>query len=149
MYSYKYFMEKREDMGARAFNQEYLGNPVDEESSNFTAVSNDLKPVLFANPAVGYAEIAVYLYLAMHVQVSEDAGKGTPNGKQGYAYTTKARMQGELAIGKTKLNRSLDVLEAEGLIKAREVANKYGGKPLKEYRLSDEWKGAFADRSTI
>ena len=45
--------------------------------SNFTAVSNDLKPVLFANPAVGYAEIAVYLYLAMHVQVSEDAGKGT------------------------------------------------------------------------
>ena len=29
--------------------------------------------VLFANPAVGYAEIAVYLYLAMHVQVSEDA----------------------------------------------------------------------------
>ena len=28
MYSYKYFMEKREDMGARAFNQEYLGNPV-------------------------------------------------------------------------------------------------------------------------
>ena len=87
--------------------------------------------------------------LNARIYVSEDAGKGTPNGKQGYAYTTKARMQGELAIGKTKLNRSLDVLEAEGLIKAREVANKYGGKPLKEYRLSDEWKGALADRSTI
>lgn len=35
MYSYKYFMEKREEMGARAFNQEYLGNPVDEESQIF------------------------------------------------------------------------------------------------------------------
>ena len=35
MYSYKYFMEKREEMGARAFNQEYLGNPVDEESQVF------------------------------------------------------------------------------------------------------------------
>ena len=30
-------MEKREDMGARAFNQEYLGNPVDEESQVFRA----------------------------------------------------------------------------------------------------------------
>ncbi|MCZ0829046.1 phage terminase large subunit, partial [Brevibacillus laterosporus] len=28
-------MEKREAMGARAFNQEYLGNPVDEESQIF------------------------------------------------------------------------------------------------------------------
>jgi predicted phage terminase large subunit-like protein len=35
MYSYKYFMEKRENIGARAFNQEYLGNPVDEESQIF------------------------------------------------------------------------------------------------------------------
>lgn len=35
MYTYKYFMEKREEMGARAFNQEYLGNPVDEESQIF------------------------------------------------------------------------------------------------------------------
>lgn len=35
MYSYKYFMEKKEEMGARAFNQEYLGNPVDEESQIF------------------------------------------------------------------------------------------------------------------
>lgn len=34
-YDYKYFMEKRESMGARAFNQEYLGNPVDEESQVF------------------------------------------------------------------------------------------------------------------
>lgn len=35
VYTYKYFMEKREEMGARAFNQEYLGNPVDEESQVF------------------------------------------------------------------------------------------------------------------
>ncbi|TPG73448.1 hypothetical protein EEL31_03550 [Brevibacillus laterosporus] len=35
MYTYLYFMEKRESMGARAFNQEYLGNPVDEESQIF------------------------------------------------------------------------------------------------------------------
>jgi predicted phage terminase large subunit-like protein len=35
IYSYKFFMEKRESMGARAFNQEYLGNPVDEESQVF------------------------------------------------------------------------------------------------------------------
>lgn len=34
-YSYKYFMEKREDMGTRAFNQEYQGNPIDEESQVF------------------------------------------------------------------------------------------------------------------
>ena len=35
MYTYKDFMEKREDIGSRAFNQEYLGNPVDEESQVF------------------------------------------------------------------------------------------------------------------
>ena len=35
MYSYKYFMEKREEMGAREFNQEYLGNPTDESSQIF------------------------------------------------------------------------------------------------------------------
>lgn len=36
-YSYKFFMEKLEAMGARSFNQEYLGNPVDEESQVFKA----------------------------------------------------------------------------------------------------------------
>lgn len=35
MYTYKYFLEKREDIGARAFNQEYLGNPVDDETQIF------------------------------------------------------------------------------------------------------------------
>jgi len=35
MYNYKYFMEKREEIGSKAFNQEFLGNPVDEESQIF------------------------------------------------------------------------------------------------------------------
>ncbi|WP_235615916.1 phage terminase large subunit [Brevibacillus reuszeri] len=34
-YTYKYFMEKREAIGTKAFNQEYLGNPIDEESQVF------------------------------------------------------------------------------------------------------------------
>lgn len=34
-YTYKYFMEKREEMGNREFNQEYLGNPVDPDSQIF------------------------------------------------------------------------------------------------------------------
>jgi len=34
-YTYKYFMEKREAIGTKAFNQEYLGNPVDEETQVF------------------------------------------------------------------------------------------------------------------
>jgi len=35
MYDYRYFMEKREEIGSKAFNQEFLGNPVDEESQIF------------------------------------------------------------------------------------------------------------------
>lgn len=34
-YTYKYFMEKREEMGNMSFNREYLGNPIDEESQIF------------------------------------------------------------------------------------------------------------------
>lgn len=34
-YDYKYFMQKREEMGAKAFNQEYMNNPIDEESQIF------------------------------------------------------------------------------------------------------------------
>lgn len=34
-YDYKYFMEKREEMGTKAFNQEYMNNPVDETSQIF------------------------------------------------------------------------------------------------------------------
>lgn len=34
-YTYRYFMEKREAIGTKAFNQEYLGNPIDEESQVF------------------------------------------------------------------------------------------------------------------
>jgi predicted phage terminase large subunit-like protein len=35
MYTYKYFMEKREAMGPAEFNREYLGNPIDEETQIF------------------------------------------------------------------------------------------------------------------
>lgn len=34
-YTYRYFMEKREAIGTKAFNQEYLGNPIDEETQVF------------------------------------------------------------------------------------------------------------------
>ncbi|HAA2597238.1 phage terminase large subunit [Listeria monocytogenes] len=34
-YDYKYFMQKREEMGSKAFNQEYMNNPLDEESQVF------------------------------------------------------------------------------------------------------------------
>lgn len=34
-FDYLYLMEKRENEGAKAFNQEYLGNPIDEESQVF------------------------------------------------------------------------------------------------------------------
>lgn len=34
-FDYKYFMQKREEMGAKAFNQEYMNNPLDEESQIF------------------------------------------------------------------------------------------------------------------
>lgn len=35
MYTYKYFMEKREAMGSAEFNREYLGNAIDEETQVF------------------------------------------------------------------------------------------------------------------
>lgn len=56
MYSYKYFMEKRESMGARAFNQEYLGNPTDEESQVF----NPDDFVYFTDDALKGGEFTYY-----------------------------------------------------------------------------------------
>lgn len=35
MYDYKYFMEKQEEIGPAAFNREFLGNPIDEETQVF------------------------------------------------------------------------------------------------------------------
>lgn len=109
---------------------------------NFTRIDNALKPMFFDNPDLGYGDLAVFTYIAMHVQISDDAGKGSSNGKQGYAYTTKTRMQAELSMSKKKLNDTIDRLIAYGLIDTREVPNKYGGRPLTEYRLSDAWKGS-------
>jgi len=53
MYSYKFFMEKRESMGTREFNQEYLGNPVDESTQIFKPsyfnmfTNNDIEELSF------------------------------------------------------------------------------------------------------
>lgn len=109
--------------------------------TNHTPIDNDVKRVFFETEnELDYGDFAVYIYIVMYVQYSEDAGKGKPNGKQGYAYPTKTRMQAELSIGKDKLNRSIQRLVDFGFIEARDVPNKYGGKPLQEYRLIDGWK---------
>jgi len=109
--------------------------------SNHSPINNDIKRVFFdENNELDYGDFAVYIYIAMHIQYSEDGGTGTPNGKQGYCYKTKVRIQGELGIGKDKLNRHIARLKAYGFIDSREVPNKYGGKPLEEYRLIDGWQ---------
>ena len=109
--------------------------------SNHTPIENGIKRVFFDKEnELDYGDFAVYIYIVMYVQYSEDAGKGKPNGKQGYAYPTKTRMQAELSIGKAKLNQCLARLIEFGFIEARDVPNKYGGKPLQEYRLIDSWK---------
>lgn len=109
--------------------------------TNHTPIDNDVKRVFFDKENdLNYGDFAVFVYIAMHVQYSEDAGKGKANGKQGYAYTTKVRMQAELSMGKAKLAQALDRLREYGFIESRDVPNKYGGKPLKEYRLADGWR---------
>lgn len=109
--------------------------------TNHSPIPNEIKRVFFdENNELDYGDFAVYVYIAMHVQYTENGRDGKPNGKQGYCYKTKVRMQGELRIGKAKLNRHLDRLKAFGFIESREVPNAYGGKPLEEYRLSDEWR---------
>jgi len=55
-YTYKYFMEKREAIGTKAFNQEYLGNPVDEETQVF-------KPedfVYFTDDEIANTQLDIY-----------------------------------------------------------------------------------------
>lgn len=110
--------------------------------TNHTPIHNGIKRVFFAQDSeLDYGDFAVFVYIAMYVQNSAGNGKSAePNGKQGYAYPTKTRMMGELGMSKTKLNRCIDRLVAHGFIEAREVANKYGGKPLLEYRVIDRWK---------
>ena len=108
---------------------------------NFTPIDNDIKRVFFDDSNdLDYGDFAVYTYILMFIQFSENGRDGKPNGKQGYCYKTKIAMRSDLRISKGKLNRHIDNLKKFGFIGFREVKNKYGGQPLEEYRLSDEWK---------
>lgn len=108
---------------------------------NFTALDNRIKNVFLAEDnELEYGDLAVYTYIAMFIQVGENGPDGKPNGKQGYCHKTKVAMRNELRMSKGKLNRHIDNLKRYGFIKSREVKNKYGGKDVEEYRLSDEWK---------
>lgn len=109
--------------------------------ANFTPISNKVKRAFFDEDSdLDYGDFSVFIYIAMYVQHSEDAGKGKANGKQGYAYTTKVRMHAELSMGRAKLDRCIAKLVKHGLIETRDVPNKYGGRPLQEYRIGDEWQ---------
>lgn len=111
-----------------------------DKLTNHSPIHNDIKRVLFdGDNELDYGDFAVYVYIAMHIQHSEDAGKGKPNGKQGYCYKTKVAMMSELSMSKAKLNKSIERLLKYGFISTREVPNKFGGRPLLEYKLSDEW----------
>ncbi|MBU5266283.1 helix-turn-helix domain-containing protein [Virgibacillus proomii] len=101
---------------------------------NFTPIDNDVKRVFFApDTDLDYGDFAVYVYIAMHVRVKDGDLKGL-------AYPTKKRMQSDLSIGRRKLSEAIEKLVRYGFIIAVKVPNKYGGKPLLHYRLSDEWK---------
>ena len=109
--------------------------------TNHTPIDNGIKRVFFdKGNDLGYGDFAVFIYIVMYIQYSEDAGKGADNGKRGYAYTTKTRMMAELSIGKDGLNSCIDRLVKYGFIETRDVPNRYGGKPLQEYKLSDKWR---------
>lgn len=108
---------------------------------SFTPIDNEVKRVFFeGDNDLDYGDFAVYVYIAMHIQISDDAGKGKPNGKQGFCYKTKVAMAGELSISRMKLDKAIAKLIEYGFVGTREVPNKYGGRPLLEYRLADDWK---------
>lgn len=101
---------------------------------NFTPIDNEVRRLFFASETdLDYGDFAVYVYIAMHVRVKDGDLKG-------FAYPTKKRMQSDLSIGRRKLSEAIDKLVRYGFIIAVKVPNKYGGKPLLHYRLSDEWK---------
>jgi hypothetical protein len=107
--------------------------------NRFTPIDNTIIYYFTRLPDFGHAELAVYTYIRGYVQNEESTRGKTAeaNGKQGYAYTTKVRMRTELALGKTKLNVAIDTLIRYELIATRKVANKYGGRPLLEYKPLD------------
>lgn len=108
---------------------------------NFTAIDNAVKSVFLSDDnELDYVDFAVYVYIAMFIQIGKNGPDGKPNGKQGYCHKTKVAMRGELRIGRDKLNRSIANLKRYGFINSREVPNKYGGRDIEEYRLIDDWK---------
>lgn len=112
-----------------------------KEERNFTAIDNAIKGVfLDEDNDLDYGDLAVYVYIAMFIQVGKNGRDGKPNGKQGYCYKTKTTMRGELRMSKGRLNRHIDNLKRFGFIDSREVKNKYGGQDIEEYRLIDDWK---------
>lgn len=113
----------------------------DRRNYNFTAIDNRVKRVFLAEDNdLDYGDLAVYTYIAMFIQVGENGVDGKPNGKQGYCYKTKVTMRSELRMSKGRLDRHISNLKRYGFIDSREVRNKYGGKPIEEYRLIDAWQ---------
>src|SRR5690625_2852129 len=112
-----------------------------EKLTNHTPIPNEIKRVFFDDSNdLDYGDFAVYIYIAMNVQYGENGGDGKPNGKQGYCYKKKVSMRNELRISKARLNRHIERLKDYGFISSREVRNKFGGKPIEEYRLIEGWK---------
>ncbi len=108
---------------------------------NFTAIDNRVKRIFLADDnALDYGDLAVYTYIAMFIQVGDKGADGRPNGKQSYCYKTKVAMRGELRMSRDKLDKHLRNLKRYGFIDSREVPNKYGGRPVEEYRLIDDWQ---------
>lgn len=109
--------------------------------TNHTPIPNEIKRIFFAEDNdLDYGDFAVFIYIAMNVQYGEKGRDGKPNDKQGYCYKTKVAIRNELRIGKAKLSRHIERLKEHGFIETREVPNKFGGKPIEEYRLSERWK---------
>lgn len=114
--------------------------------TNHSPIDNDIKRVFFAEDSgLDYGDFAVYIYIAMHVQWSEYGRNGEPNDKQGYCYKTKVAMCAELSVSRGKLDKAIDKLIEYGFVCTREIPNRYGGKPLLEYRLSTVWRRHIGD----
>ena len=112
-----------------------------KKERNFTAIDNAVKSVFLSEDnELDYGDLAVYVYIAMFIQVGPNGRDGKPNGKQGYCYKTKASMRAELRISKGRLNRHIENLKRFGFIDSRTVKNLYGGQDIEEYRLIDGWK---------
>src|SRR5699024_12575884 len=90
-----------------------------DKLTNHSPIENDIKRVFFDKDSeLNYGDFAVYIYIAMHIQYSEDGGKGVPNEKQGYCYKTKVEMCSELAISRAKLDNEMVMLDEYGVIAA-------------------------------